>query len=200
MSGENQDNQVGEWLAQEIKRLVSQSPENSIKNLANDKAWDDPLIGFSSGDDPLYKAYRKSIGTFYWTHWKSLTSISNVRTAPEQLTVVSWILPQTELTRVEQRKQVELPAERWVRSYFYGEQFNNTVRAQVEDLLLQAGFAAVAPVLSPFWKRATSSNYGFASTWSERHAAYAAGLGTFGLCDGLITARGKAQCAAVQRW
>ena len=31
-----------------------------------------------------------------------------------------------------------------------------------------------------------------ASQWSERHAAYASGLGTFGLCDGLITPKGKA--------
>ena len=30
------------------------------------------------------------------------------------------------------------------------------------------------------------------SKWSERHAAHAAGLGTFGLCDGLITLKGKA--------
>jgi epoxyqueuosine reductase len=30
-----------------------------------------------------------------------------------------------------------------------------------------------------------------ASNWSERHAAYATGLGTFGLCDGLITPVGK---------
>jgi epoxyqueuosine reductase QueG len=36
---------------------------------------------------------------------------------------------------------------------------------------------------------------GWASTWSERHAAYAAGLGTFGLCDGLITPLGKAMRA-----
>ena len=33
---------------------------------------------------------------------------------------------------------------------------------------------------------------GFASNWSERHAAYACGLGAFGLSDGLITAKGKA--------
>jgi len=32
----------------------------------------------------------------------------------------------------------------------------------------------------------------YASTWSERHATYASGLGTFGLCDGLITPLGKA--------
>jgi epoxyqueuosine reductase QueG len=33
---------------------------------------------------------------------------------------------------------------------------------------------------------------GIASTWSERHAAYAAGLGTFSINDGLITPRGIA--------
>ena len=40
--------------------------------------------------------------------------------------------------------------------------------------------------------------YVFASLLSERHAAYAAGLGTFGLCDGLITPKGKAmRCGSV---
>lgn len=32
----------------------------------------------------------------------------------------------------------------------------------------------------------------YISTWSERHAAYAAGLGTFGLSKGLITKKGMA--------
>jgi epoxyqueuosine reductase QueG len=33
---------------------------------------------------------------------------------------------------------------------------------------------------------------GFTSNWSERHAAYASGLGTFGLSDGFITPKGMA--------
>jgi epoxyqueuosine reductase QueG len=33
---------------------------------------------------------------------------------------------------------------------------------------------------------------GIVSNWSERHIAYACGLGAFGLSDGLITAKGKA--------
>lgn len=37
-----------------------------------------------------------------------------------------------------------------------------------------------------------SSRYGLSSTWSERHAAYVSGHGTFGLCDGIITRKGKA--------
>ena len=43
-----------------------------------------------------------------------------------------------------------------------------------------------------------SEKYGMASCWSERHAAFVSGLGTFGLCDGLITPVGKAmRCGSV---
>ncbi len=58
--------------------------------------------------------------------------------------------------------------------------------------LKEAGYDSVAPMISPLWKGVKSEKYGFASTWSERHAAYAAGLGTFGLSDALITPKGKA--------
>jgi epoxyqueuosine reductase QueG len=47
-------------------------------------------------------------------------------------------------------------------------------------------------MLVPNWTTLKSERFSYASSWSERHAAHAAGLGTFGLCDGLITARGKA--------
>lgn len=40
---------------------------------------------------------------------------------------------------------------------------------------------------------------GIASRWSERHAAYAAGLGTFSLSDGFISSRGIAhRCGLCQ--
>ena len=58
--------------------------------------------------------------------------------------------------------------------------------------LTQAGYPALAPVLTRDWKVKNSKPFWMASKWSERHAAYAAGLGTFGLCDGLITPVGKA--------
>ncbi len=58
--------------------------------------------------------------------------------------------------------------------------------------LKSKGIQAVAPSLTSQYSIRISPKYGFASTWSERHAAYASGLGTFGLCDGLITPVGKA--------
>jgi epoxyqueuosine reductase QueG len=50
----------------------------------------------------------------------------------------------------------------------------------------------VAPQLAPEWRSLDDAVVGVASTWSERHAAYAAGLGTFSLNDALITPRGIA--------
>ena len=85
-----------------------------------------------------------------------------------------------------------MPTERWARARIYGEAFNDRLRRHVVERLEEAGYKAVAPMLSRRWSREESERYGFASNWSERHAAYASGLGTFGLCDGLITQRGKA--------
>lgn len=112
--------------------------------------------------------------------------------------VISWILPHTETTKSEHRIQSLYPTERWVRARIYGEEVNDKLRKHVVDTLREFSVESVAPMLSPLWTGKKSEHYGFASTWSERHAAYAAGLGTFGLCDGLITPRGKAmRCGSV---
>ena len=66
------------------------------------------------------------------------------------------------------------------------------LQAHLTEALRQAGCRAVAPTQTPLFRQQVSARNGLASTWSERHAAYAAGLGTFGLCDGLITPLGKA--------
>ena len=66
------------------------------------------------------------------------------------------------------------------------------LRRQVVNSLKKEGYSAVAPMIVPNWTIVKSERFSYASSWSERHAAYAAGLGTFGLCDGLITAKGKA--------
>lgn len=182
-----------------IKDFTATSPLNSLRNAANDKAWDEPLVGFSRGDDPLYTLYKEKVGPFHWTPLEIFQqTFPGTPVKAEELTVISWILPQTELVKADLRKETRNPAERWVRARMYGELFNEALRAYVAERLTKVGHLAVAPTLSPNFKTVKSENYGLASTFSERHAAYAAGLGTFGLCDGLITAKGKAmRCGSV---
>ena len=184
---------LAKWMETVIHDFISHSPENTLQDKASEKAWSDPLVGFSRGDDPLYDAFKEHIGTFHWTPWEIFTqTFPEIRATPEDLTVISWILPQTEATRADNRKEKTYPAKRWAMSRLYGEEANNQLRMHVVSVLREKGYEAVAPMLSPLWSQKKSDLYGFASTWSERHAAYASGLGTFGLCDGLITAKGKA--------
>ena len=187
------------WLETVIKSFINKSQENSLKNQRNEKAWADPIVGFSSGDDPLYQSYKEDIGAFYWTPQEIFAKTFPIlRVTPDQLTVISWVLPQTEATKSDNRKQTFYPSERWARARIYGEEVNVKLRKHVVTILQEAEFEAVAPMISPLWESRTSERYGRASTWSERHAAHASGLGTFGLCDGLITPKGKAmRCGSV---
>ena len=194
------DNQnLTQWIEDIVKDFIQNSPENSLMNTENEKAWAEPLIGFANGADPIFEGYKEHVGPFHLTPIELFSKIfPAVRLKAEDLTVISWILPQTEATKRDNRKERAYPSERWARSRIFGEQTNVKLRKHVVDALQASGHAAVAPQLSSVWERQTSDRFGFASTWSERHAAYAAGLGTFGLCDGLITSKGKAvRCGSV---
>jgi epoxyqueuosine reductase QueG len=179
-----------------IRAFMIDAPENTLKNETGEPAWDEPLVGFSRGDDPLYGQFKQDIGEFYWTPAEIFRITFGAE--PQSLSVISWILPQTRATKSDNRKAKTYPSERWSRSRLYGEQANVALARHVVDRLREAGVSAVAPEHSPFWQWQMSERYGHASNWSNRHAAYAAGLGTFGLCDGLITPRGKAmRCGSV---
>jgi len=188
------------WVKTLIKEFVNTSPENTLKNRTNEKAWEDPLVGFSSGDDPLYQEYKEYIGAFHWTPSEIFAmTFPAVEVPAKDLTVISWILPQTEATKSDNRKEEAYPSERWARARMFGEEVNIKLAKHVVATLQEIGFRALAPsLLSPSFKWMRSESYAIASTWSERHAAYASGLGTFGLCDGLITSKGKAmRCGSV---
>ncbi|UCG37604.1 MAG: epoxyqueuosine reductase [Candidatus Bathyarchaeota archaeon] len=179
--------------------FIQDSPENTLKNQANDRAFEEPIVGFSNGNDPLYQFYKRDIGEFYLTPLEIFSkTFPVVNIGASELTVVSWILPHIEKTKSDNREQTTYPSERWARARIYGEQVNDKLRDHVVAGIKGMGFEAVAPMLSPIWKVYEDSRYGRASNWSERHAAYASGLGTFGLCDGLITRKGKAvRCGSV---
>jgi len=188
-----------DWITSLVRDYTANSPLNSLKNEAAEKAWDEPLVGFCRGDDSIFQLYKDRVGPFHWTPLEIFRlAFPDDPARADELTVISWILPHTEAVKADLRKETKNPSEKWVRARIYGEEFNEDLRRYVAASLLKSGHPAVAPSLSPGFKTEKSERYVFASTWSERHAAYAAGLGTFGLCDGLITPKGKAmRCGAV---
>ena len=183
----------GNRIKELIADFIATSPGNNMGKEGGEPAWEGALVGFASGADPIWQQYKEYIGAFHWTPWEVFTQHHpEVPARPKELTVISWILPQRQVVRLANRRAKKYPSEEWARIRVYGEEFNVALRRHLVQSLEQAGKAALAPMLVPNWTIVKSQRFSYASSWSERHAAHAAGLGTFGLCDGLITAAGKA--------
>jgi epoxyqueuosine reductase len=176
-----------------ILNFVKTSPKNSLQLETGEPAREEFLVGYAAGDDPIFDAFKEHVGESHSTPAEIFNLTYPEEPAePHELSVISWILVQREAVKEDNRKEDFYPSERWVMTRFPGEKFNEALRQHVVDELIKLKVQAVAPTLSPHWTYEMSDKFFLTSRWSERHAAYASGLGTFGVCDGLITERGKA--------
>ncbi|UFS72527.1 epoxyqueuosine reductase [Geomonas sp. RF6] len=176
-------------IARVISDFVKHSSENRLPG-TREPFFLDPLIGFAAAADPIFTEYKTIIGEFHQTPQEVLTAAHG--SDARAVTVISWVLPISPDIRASNRREKTFPSREWALTRQYGESFNEELRRHVVEWLTRAGYRAVAPQLAPGWKQYKVSPVGFASTWSERHVAYAAGLGTFSLNDGLITSMGIA--------
>lgn len=186
-----------ENIKNRIENFVINNPENRLKHIDNTQIFDKPLVGYADGNDGLFKEYKEIIGDFHLTPQEIFQKLFP-DTDPENLSIICWILPITKKTRKSNQKENRVPSLRWAHTRHYGEKFNDSLRSFVVKLLNESGFNAVAPVISDLFETRENTPVGRASTWSERHIQYVAGMGTFGLCDGFITPVGKAmRCGSV---
>lgn len=169
-----------------------QSPLNHVRIEQSGEAltlFDRPLLGYARAMDPLFEVFLAPgvIGPHYRTPRRWLAGAE---------TVVSFFLPFSQAVRVRNRAARSLPSQAWLYGRVEGQRFVEALTLHLLSALRDAGFETVAPSLSPdFWTVSEPESPGgpaFTSNWSERHAAYTCGLGTFGLSKGLITRRGMA--------
>ncbi len=143
--------------------------------------FEKPLLGFASATDPIFKKFSQEhiIGSLFRQPRDWL---------PTAVTVVSYFLPFSEFVR-RVNPNSTLPTVEWLHGRFLGENFNERLRKFLVAELKGLGGEALAPAIDQDF-RADYQIY--SSNWSERHVAYAAGLGSFGLNRSLITAKGVA--------
>lgn len=180
------------YIENYIKNHMSLIENNNMKELPG-FAFAEPLIGFSKGSDALYDFYKVHIDpNFYRTPSEWLKSAFGHSFNPENISIISWFLPHTEDTKEKCRALDDCPAFEWTMVRVHGEECNRRLAKALEEHLVSLGYEAVAPMCSPDFSWGDSEKFIKISNWSERHTAYISGLGTFGLCDGLITSKGKA--------
>lgn len=181
-----------EWITEIIVDCVRDSEVNRQPGPPEMRVYDEPLVGFVPGDDPLFDQYKTIIGSFHLTPAELFRQSVGEGTPAAELTVISWVLPFTDDIRASNAEQPRFPSKQWAQARIYGEEFNDVLRAHLVAELQKAGHDAVAPILTDSFETLRSEEVGWGSTWSERHIAYAAGLGSFGLSDGMISSKGIA--------
>jgi len=111
--------------------------------------FDSPIVGFTSADNHLFKEYKKIIGKFHFTPREIFELTFGKRCSNSELSVISWVLPINEDTRMANRREREYPSLLWGHTRYFGEQFNVKLRNHVVSVLKRRGYKSVAPTNSP---------------------------------------------------
>lgn len=164
-------------LNTDFKVMIEEIIKNAAANPDTETRYREPLVGFASADDPIFDEMKEIIGKHH-LHPKEVF--------PGAKTVVSFFLPFEEKL-VELNRKSSGPVKEWIQAKGETDRLIAKINEKLAAGLAGEGIDAVVPEAAFDYAKS-----GFAVAWSHKSAAYAAGLGTFGVHHMLIT---KSGCA-----
>lgn len=187
------------FLENAIKEYVRTSPLNHLTAFNNLPIIDEPIVGFADGDDPIFQDFKSIIGEFHLTPREIMEKYVagkrwqfGVTTSIDSISVLSWALPLNLEIRLSERASPFGGSPMYNHSRWIGIKFYENLEQYVASLLEVLKCNAVAPTQSRLFEIKEMPGGWMAANWSERHVAYACGLGAFGLNGLMITSRGCA--------
>ena len=184
-------------ITEELARFIAEHPNNGIQasyaldqELVGMPFFEAPLLGCAVAGDPIFLQFQNDpaiIGPMFQRPEQWL---------PGARSVISIFLPFTKEIRDSNVEPLEEPSDAWLHGRKEGQEFMMEVCQQVAGWLREEGYEAVIPAGHPDFRtkrdpdRLALGQPMFTSNWSERHVAFAAGLGTFSLTKHLITEKG----------
>jgi epoxyqueuosine reductase len=172
-----------------LESILQKENSHLLNNKDEELIWKKPFIRIASAEDPLFAQLKDVIGDFHWTPDEALQKIYPESAAKS---VIVWCLPTSDSARKSNSKETLYPSIEWAYTRTFGEIINNKLRVGLEQFLQSRGFDSMAPQLHEENVMKRRPEAGWSCLWSERHAAFIAGTGTFGISGGLITEKGIA--------
>jgi len=168
-------------------------------HLVGMKMFDEPLIGVASVTDAIFESFEKQDEIMYQQFMRPEKWLDSAKS------VVSIFLPYTEHVKKGNATHLKRPSMEWLHGRYEGQQFIVALSKFIQNTLVAQGHKCIVPCLHEDLIVHTGTqmvenkedfkaltNREFWSSWSERHVAFATGLGTFGLSKNIITAKGSA--------
>lgn len=93
-------------LVHEIEHFVREHSAN-LQEDGKTPYFNEPLVGIASASDELFRQYKQIIGGFHLTPAEFM---------PEAKSVICWVLPIAEQTRLSNRSQKQFPSRAWART------------------------------------------------------------------------------------
>jgi epoxyqueuosine reductase QueG len=182
------------FIERAIEKFTLTSPLNYLEAFGNAPIFEKPLVGFADGDDQIFTKFKQVVSKEHFTPREILTkyfteTLKIQSPSLPAISIISIILPITRETARTNAPETEGPSLRWNHTRWKGQEFINELCRYLTALIETLGYHAIAPENTQFF-RISNVPGGFVSNWSQRHVAYAAGLGTFSLNEGFITKRG----------
>jgi epoxyqueuosine reductase QueG len=163
-----------------LANFVHSDPRNRLPEGRNIPIFDAPVVGIAAAADPLFMELPKPgiVGPIHVTpdFW-----------LPGARSVISFFAPFSREIKATYKKRERIPPLEWVSGRLNGEVFINVMRRAILRLIQKQGGRAVVPNLELNYRARN-----LLPMWSERHVAFVAGVGTFGLHCGLLTEKGAA--------
>jgi len=110
-----------------ITKFIQESPANRRK-VDGEKYWEAPLVGFATGNDPLFSQYKRSLENFIYAPGDLQSDLWKEKET-RNLSVISWILPASLDSRKSNRKETRYPSRLWAHTRDYGE--NSTLSSVI---------------------------------------------------------------------
>ena len=166
------------------------SSASSGSGVRDEPMYGAPIMGAQRADHPVFESLRELIPGHLTPHKAFAQPFGGRRL--DGLSVLSVVLPNSQSVVRENAGSIGTPAKSWFRARKEFDRLMPVIRVFLEDFFADRGVDILHVATSDQYRAIGDDDGPCASNWSERHVAYACGLGSFGLHGSLITEVGAA--------
>lgn len=164
-----------------MKQKIENYIQNYITNYQQqdqiESSWKKPVIKYAAAEDPIFNELKEVV---------SEEHLLPEDIMPEAKTVIAYFIPFSEEI-ANSNIDRKYSSHQWAKAYVETNQLIAEINQYLKNKLSDRGYqASLIAATNNFDKERLLSD------WSHRHAAYIAGLGTFGINNMLITEKGCA--------